>query len=120
VLFFVLLGISVCTMKNFPRLTDVGSCQYRIRSVIIKIIPVREGAGEERAHHPSVGIVCPAYLVPLNERSAGKCECSALKTLFCLLLTVVPTIVNLGMLTGFDGSEPSWLSYLLCEIDGKF
>jgi hypothetical protein len=117
-LFFTLLGISICTMKNFPRLNDVTACQYKVRSVVTKFLPLRPGSLEEPAGS-NIAVICPAYLVPLNERSAGRCECSALKAMATLSLTIVPSIIDLGVMLGLRGIQPSWLVYLLCEIDGK-
>jgi hypothetical protein len=117
-LFSSLVGISLCTMKNFPKLHDVTACQYWIRSLVTKVVPLRPGAAEEPIGS-SIAVVCPAYLVPLNQRSAGRCECSALKAMATLSLTTIPTLINLGILAGFQGSEPSWLMYLLCEFDGE-
>jgi hypothetical protein len=119
VLFLTLMGISFCTMRNFPKLNDVTACQYKIRSFVTKFIPVRPGSREE-PNGSDVAVVCPAYLVPLNQRSAGACECSALKAMAALTLTIMPTVINLAILCAFHGTEPSWLSFLLLQFDSEY
>lgn len=37
-----------------------------------------------------------------------------------LLLILLPTIVNLAILLKFQGHEPGWLCFTLCQADGMF
>lgn len=121
----LLLGVgffclAICTVAHWPVLNDVSSWQYAVRTCLFRFLPsrVKHTTNEQfGADHP---LKCSAYLTPINGRTAGVSERSAFATLFTVLLTIVPTAGNLGLLVGFDGTEKSWLSFLSSNLDGKF
>jgi hypothetical protein len=113
------MGLGLCTVGHYPVLNDVGPWQYRCRKFLFAMLPnaFKVHANEEFGADQPVS--CPAYLVPINGRTAGRAECSSFTTAFTVLLTLLPTVVNLGLLRGLDKEEESWLFFLMCNIDGK-
>jgi hypothetical protein len=55
----------------------------------------------------------------MTSSRAGISERLALTASFTLALTMIPTCINLAVLTWFRGRVWSWLFFMLCELDGK-
>jgi hypothetical protein len=114
---FLCLGL--CTVGHYPVLNDVARWQYVMRTRLFSMMPqcAKHATNEEfGADQP---VKCPAYLVPLNGRTAGISERSAFMTVLTVLLTFIPTTANLGLLLVFQGKEKSWLLFLTCNLDGE-
>jgi hypothetical protein len=114
---FMCLGL--CTVGHYPVLNDVSRWQYILRTWLFKIMPpcAKHATNEEfGADQP---VKCPAYLVPLNGRTAGISEHSAFQTVLTVVLTMIPTATNMGLLIAFEGKEQTWLFFLICNLDSN-
>lgn len=115
----MLLVIGACTMRSFPQLHDVATWQYRIRSVVSKVLPTIIQPSCEEPVGSDCLVKCPAYLVLLNGRTAGLSERLALTSAFSVILTILPTSINLSILCWYRGQEWSWIFLMLNTFDGE-
>jgi hypothetical protein len=115
---FGFIGISCCTMSHYPGLNDVTRWQYKLRSFLVRILPNKAVCAPDEPIGSDHPIVCPSYLVPINGRTAGISERSSLIAGLALALTLIPTTLNLALILGFGLTEPSWMMFLLCNLEG--
>lgn len=54
----------------------------------------------------------------INANSTDAIENLLRKSLTGLILVMFPTIVNLAVLLRFQGHEPGWLCFIMCQADG--
>jgi hypothetical protein len=115
-LIFSFLWIVACTVIHYPDLRTVPTWQHYIRTAFSKLIPkfVTRFANPTGANcggteaEPGLGVNCPAYLVCLNENTAGKAEQAAWTAVLASVVLLIPTVVNLSLLMAFNGIVGAW------------
>ena len=119
ILALAFLTVGMCTIAHYPRLNDVGRRHYQFRMAVVKVLP----RSLFRSRHTNddsaeIAMSCPAYLVPLNGKTAGRSERSAFCSAITIFLCCFPTLINMVVLWGQKGESTAWVRFLLTNLDG--